>query len=60
MLTGACEGWTVLHIDGAGIGREAARLILARCQGQPVDQHIIDVGFRIVERESTGPAPAIG
>ena len=51
---------TTVHIDGAGIGREAARLIIARCQGQPVDEHIIDVGFRIVERESTGPAPAIG
>jgi len=51
---------TTVHIDGAGIGREAARLILARCQGQPVDEHIIDVGFRIVERESTGTAPAMG
>ena len=44
---------TTVHIDGAGIGREAARLILARCQGQPVSEHVIDVGFRIVEREST-------
>jgi LacI family transcriptional regulator, gluconate utilization system Gnt-I transcriptional repressor len=45
---------TTVHIDGAGIGREAARLIIARCQGQAVDERIIDVGFRIVERESTG------
>jgi LacI family gluconate utilization system Gnt-I transcriptional repressor len=44
---------TTVHIDGAGIGREAARLIVARCKGQAVDERIIDVGFRIVERRST-------
>ncbi len=44
---------STVHIDGAGIGREAARLMIARCQGHAVQERIIDVGFRIVEREST-------
>jgi len=45
---------TTVHVDGAAIGRLAARLIVDRCRGQPVDQRVIDVGFRIVERRSTG------
>jgi LacI family gluconate utilization system Gnt-I transcriptional repressor len=44
---------STVHIDGAGIGRQAAQLIVARCNGQPGEQRILDVGFRIVEREST-------
>ena len=44
---------TTVHIDGAGIGRRAAELIVARCSGQTVDEQIIDVGFSIVERQST-------
>jgi LacI family transcriptional regulator, gluconate utilization system Gnt-I transcriptional repressor len=45
---------TTVHIDGAGIGRLAAQLVIARCQGRPVAQPVVDVGFRIVERQSTG------
>jgi LacI family gluconate utilization system Gnt-I transcriptional repressor len=44
---------TTVHVDGAGIGRQAAQLILDRCAGQPVEQRVIDVGFRIVERGSS-------
>lgn len=44
---------TVL-IDGPAIGRLAARMVLARCRGEVVTQRIVDIGFRIVERESTG------
>jgi LacI family gluconate utilization system Gnt-I transcriptional repressor len=44
---------TTVHVDGAAIGRHAARLVLARCGGQAVAEPIIDVGFRIVERRST-------
>lgn len=44
---------TVL-IDGPAIGRMAAQLVLARCRGEAVPQPIVDVGFRIVERASTG------
>ncbi len=44
---------STVHIDGAAIGLHAAQLIIARCRGETVDQRIIDVGFRIIERAST-------
>lgn len=44
---------STVQVDGAAIGRLAARLILERCRGQLVDQRIVDIGFRIVERQST-------
>ncbi|HEX2009702.1 MAG TPA: LacI family DNA-binding transcriptional regulator [Roseateles sp.] len=44
---------STVHIDGAAIGQHAAELIIARCRGETVDQRIIDVGFRIIERAST-------
>ncbi|MES2185134.1 MAG: LacI family DNA-binding transcriptional regulator [Pseudomonadota bacterium] len=45
---------TTVHVDGAAIGRHAARLIVSRCRGEAVEQPVIDMGFRIVERASTG------
>jgi LacI family gluconate utilization system Gnt-I transcriptional repressor len=47
---------TTAHIDGAEIGRLAAQLIIDRCAGKPIEQPIIDVGFRIIERQSTAAA----
>lgn len=44
---------TTVHVDGAGIGRTAARLIVDRCRGKPVERRVIDVGFSLVERQST-------
>ncbi|HEY1228132.1 MAG TPA: substrate-binding domain-containing protein, partial [Ramlibacter sp.] len=44
---------TSVHVDGAEIGRIAARLIVERCNGRLVPNPVIDVGFRIVERAST-------
>ena len=44
---------TTVHVDGAAIGRIAARLIVDRCQGVQVTEPIVDVGFRIIERRST-------
>jgi LacI family transcriptional regulator, gluconate utilization system Gnt-I transcriptional repressor len=44
---------TSVHIDGAGIGRLAAQLIVDRCAGKTIAQPIVDVGFNIVERETT-------
>lgn len=44
---------STVQIDGAAIGRHAAQLLLARCRGEPVAQHVVDVGFRIIERAST-------
>ena len=44
---------TTVEIDGAAIGKLAAQLILERCRGQAAQRRVIDVGFRIVERQST-------
>ncbi|MEM5277028.1 LacI family DNA-binding transcriptional regulator [Cupriavidus taiwanensis] len=44
---------TTVHVDGAAIGALAARLLLDRCQGKAVSQPVIDVGFRIIQRQST-------
>lgn len=49
---------TTVQVDGAGIGRLAAQMILDRCAGREVSTPVVDLGFRVVERESTGgPAP---
>ncbi len=44
---------STVHVDGPEIGRLAARLIIGRCRGESVVRKVIDVGFRMVEREST-------
>lgn len=44
---------TTVHVDGAEIGRLAARLVIDRCNGTPIAHPIVDVGFRIIERRST-------
>jgi len=49
-----CPSLTTVHVDGAQIGRLAAQLILDRCNGKPIPHSVIDLGFRVVERESTG------
>ena len=43
---------TTVHIDAAAIGREAARFIVDRAEGRPVEPRIVDVGFSIVDRQS--------
>ena len=45
---------TTVHVDGAEIGRRAAQLMLERCNGHVVQQPVVDLGFRIIERQSTG------
>jgi LacI family gluconate utilization system Gnt-I transcriptional repressor len=45
---------STVHVDGPEIGRLAARMIVDRCRGEPVAQPVVDIGFRIVERGSTG------
>lgn len=47
---------TTAHIDGAEIGRLAAQLIIDRCAGSAIAQPVVDVGFRIIERQSTAAA----
>lgn len=44
---------TTVRVDGSAIGRIAAQKILLRCSGQTVDETTTDVGFTIVERQST-------
>lgn len=44
---------STVRIDAAGIGRRAAELIVARCRGEAVGERSVDVGFEIVERQST-------
>jgi LacI family gluconate utilization system Gnt-I transcriptional repressor len=51
---------TTVHVDAAAMGRRAAELILQRCGGQPVKERVIDLGFRIIERASTGRAADTG
>ena len=43
---------TTVRIDGTAIGRQAARFIVDRAQGAQPAQHIVDLGFTIVERSS--------
>jgi LacI family gluconate utilization system Gnt-I transcriptional repressor len=45
---------TTVQVDGAAIGERAAALIIGRCKGEDVGEAVTDVGFRIVERASTG------
>lgn len=47
---------TTVQVDGAGIGRRAAELIIARCRDEAVPQKVFDLGYRIIERQSTGVA----
>ncbi len=44
---------TTVQVDGAAIGQRAAQLVIDRCNGTPIASPIVDVGFRIVERQST-------
>lgn len=43
---------TTVRIDGAAIGRQAARFIVERAEGREVAQRIVDVGFSILDRDS--------
>lgn len=43
---------TTVHINGAAIGRQAARFIIDRAEGREVDSSLVDIGFSIVERHS--------
>lgn len=47
---------TTVHVDGAAIGKLAARMVVDRCRGVAVAVPVVDVGFRIIERQSTLPA----
>jgi LacI family gluconate utilization system Gnt-I transcriptional repressor len=44
---------TTVHINGAAIGRQAAQFIVDRAEGRSVETRVIDIGFSIVDRQST-------
>jgi LacI family gluconate utilization system Gnt-I transcriptional repressor len=44
---------TTVHIKGTAIGRQAAQFIVDRAEGREVAQRVIDIGFSLVERQST-------
>ena len=44
---------TTVQIDGAGIGRRAAELVIARCDGANTRGTVVDTGFKVVRRETT-------
>jgi LacI family gluconate utilization system Gnt-I transcriptional repressor len=44
---------TTVRINGGQIGAQAARFLMDRAEGRNVDARIIDVGFSIIERDST-------
>ena len=44
---------TSVHVDGERIGQLAARMLMDRCSGANSGPAVVDVGFRIVERQST-------
>jgi LacI family gluconate utilization system Gnt-I transcriptional repressor len=44
---------STVNFDRQAIGQKAAEILLAKINGRPIDKQIIDVGFKIIEREST-------
>ena len=44
---------TTVGIKGGAIGRQAAHFIVERAEGRVVAERVIDIGFTIIEREST-------
>lgn len=44
---------TTVRIDGTRIGHVAASMLVDRVEGRPVERPVVDVGFAIVERQST-------
>jgi len=44
---------TTVRIDGASIGRQAAKFIVERAQGHAVEPRVVDIGSSIIERQTT-------
>jgi LacI family gluconate utilization system Gnt-I transcriptional repressor len=44
---------STVRINGADIGKRAAQFLIDRAEGREVPKRIVDVGFSIVERETT-------
>ena len=50
---------STVHVDGKVIGTLAAQMIIDRCNGKTLTEPIVDLGFRIIERQSTGGAAVL-
>lgn len=48
-----CPSLTTIRFDRALIGQKAAEALLLRFNGQEVERKVIDVGFELIERETT-------
>ena len=46
-------GLTTVRIDGGAIGRQASQFIVDRAEGRTGGQRLVDIGFSIVERDTT-------
>lgn len=44
---------STVRINGADIGRQAAHLLIERAESRPVNPSIVDVGFSMIERDTT-------
>jgi len=44
---------TTVRIDGGAIGRQASQFIVDRAEGRTLDRRVVDIGFAILERETT-------
>jgi LacI family gluconate utilization system Gnt-I transcriptional repressor len=44
---------STVRINGADIGKQAARFLIDRAEGRPVDPCVVDVGFAIIERDTS-------
>jgi LacI family gluconate utilization system Gnt-I transcriptional repressor len=43
---------TTIKIDGAVMGKHAARFLMQRARGQRIEQPLVDIGFSLIVRES--------
>jgi LacI family transcriptional regulator, gluconate utilization system Gnt-I transcriptional repressor len=50
---GVVPALTTVRVDGARIGRTAARMIIDRAEGRAVAARLVDVGFSLVVRQSS-------
>jgi LacI family transcriptional regulator, gluconate utilization system Gnt-I transcriptional repressor len=46
---------TTVRVPAAQIGRRAGEIVLSRLRGEVASERVLDLGFSIVARHSTGP-----
>lgn len=44
---------STVYVDKRGVGTRAARCLIAKIEGRRLDDQVIDVGFKLVERDTT-------